>query len=153
MLPIKYLSSWLIFHSPLAQDVQLALRTSIRHLRVSRVSSRPLTDPAYASLAYRQSASSSSAPPGSNQSGADPVRVGPGGVALDLDARLDELRKQESTGPAWNSRSARLPAGDADSGDPSSGASALSVDALELERDALRDLVAALELRKGSESA
>lgn len=138
------------------QDIQLALRTSIRHLRVSRVSPRSVTDPAFASLVYR----SDPPPPAGGTSTAaatEQVRVGPGGIAPTregdsaAEAPPPPLSSSDSTSTSrsgWNRRTERLP-GESEPGEkpppPPSEVPPLSVAALEQERDALRDLVAALE--------
>lgn len=104
------------------QDVQLALRTSIRHLRVSRTSAAPLTDPSFGSLVAAGPAASA---------------VGPGGVAL-----ADLLRPLEGKVPLWDGKTERVQRGAA--GDAQDEARP-SVAALELEREAWADLVRSLE--------
>ncbi|GAA5977626.1 hypothetical protein JCM10908_005041 [Rhodotorula pacifica] len=116
-------------------DVQLALRTSIRHLRVSRVSPRPLTDPMYGSLVYRNQPAPSSTISGASNSRS---QVGPGGIAFSSAA----LAPAQSE---WDMRASRLPSlFSRVTSDSATPPPSMSVAALELERDALRDLVAAL---------
>ncbi|GAA5872718.1 hypothetical protein JCM8547_006324 [Rhodosporidiobolus lusitaniae] len=107
-------------------DIQLALRTSIRHLRVSRVSPAPLLDPSFASL------SAGSAQPGATSGG-----VGVGGVAL-----ADLLRPLEPGRTRWKGGSKREVAeeeGQAERGGKK------SVAALELEKEAWEEVVRTLE--------
>ncbi|GAA5906403.1 hypothetical protein JCM8208_004647 [Rhodotorula glutinis] len=121
-------------------DIQLALRTSIRHLRVSRTSAAPLVDPLFASLV-------------SGAGGRGSAAVGPGGVA-----RRGALEGLEGGVPWWRAGTERLPPGRASGagrgrgrggeGDDERGPAegrGLSVAALELERDAWSGLVRALE--------
>ncbi|GAA6056831.1 hypothetical protein JCM3770_003591 [Rhodotorula araucariae] len=104
-------------------DVQLGLRTSIRHLRVARTSAAPLIDPSFASLVA---------------AGGSSTAVGPGGVAA---ASL--LAPLSGGLPVWRGSTERLP----EKGQVQHGSEGtkLSVAALELERDAWADLVRALE--------
>ncbi|GAA5825336.1 hypothetical protein JCM11251_006941 [Rhodosporidiobolus azoricus] len=102
-------------------DIQLALRTSIRHLRVSRVSPAPLLDPSFANLAT----SSSSA-------------VGVGGVALgDLLKPLDPGKVE------WDGKGDRV--GQEEGQESKGEGGKVSVAALELEREAWADIVRRLE--------
>ncbi|KWU41819.1 hypothetical protein RHOSPDRAFT_36645 [Rhodotorula sp. JG-1b] len=133
-------------------DVQLALRTSIRHLRVSRTSASALTDPSYGSLLVSRNAKY----PLSDQNYT--TAVGPGGVAFDGgaaaagggggEARYSSAGKQEEDNAGWDMRASRLPS----SSGPGPGSRSSptvttrrSVAALEVERDALQELVAALD--------
>ncbi|BGP18203.1 hypothetical protein JCM10213_007831 [Rhodosporidiobolus nylandii] len=102
-------------------DIQLALRTSIRHLRVSRVSPAPLLDPSFASLAT--SSSSSSSP------------VGVGGVAL------ADLLKPLPAGAAEWAGAPRVRKQDQEE----KQGEKVSVQALELEREAWAEVVRSLE--------
>ncbi|BGP50148.1 hypothetical protein JCM10450v2_006059 [Rhodotorula kratochvilovae] len=104
-------------------DVQLGLRTSIRHLRVARTSAAPLVDPSFASLVA---------------AGGSSTAVGPGGVAA---ASL--LGPLSGGLPAWKGSTERLPAKEPVRKE--NGETKLSVAALELEREAWADLVRALE--------
>lgn len=96
------------------QDIQLSLRTSIRHLRISRASPAPILDPHFASLA-------------------NPTSVGSivkgGGAALG--AQLDPTSLQPASWPPV--RTAHAPQ-----------APKLSVGAMELEYEAWRDLADSL---------
>ncbi|GAA5914011.1 uncharacterized protein JCM6883_007119 [Sporobolomyces salmoneus] len=105
-------------------DIQIGLRTSIRHLRVTRTSPAPLLDPTFGSLA-------SSANP-------QPSPVGVGGVALaDLLAPLDlqELR--------WNGASRER--GEETDVREKNEELHLSLASRELELDAWRDIANALD--------
>lgn len=129
------------------QDVQLALRTSIRQLRVARISARALTDPNYGSLLV--SRNQSYAPSDQNNT---PAAVGPGGVAFEGGAR-GEARSEEEEDAGWDMRASRLPSSSSGGGPAAAaaGGGRMSVAALELERDALQELVAALEGGGGSD--
>ncbi|GJN92967.1 hypothetical protein Rhopal_006012-T1 [Rhodotorula paludigena] len=105
-------------------DIQLALRTSIRHLRAARTSAAPLLDPAFASLVA-----------GGAGGGGE---VGPGGVA-----RGEALRPLEGGVPVWRSGTERLPR--EGKREENETERVLSVAALEVERDAWAGLVRSLE--------
>ncbi|GAA5883279.1 hypothetical protein JCM3774_001746 [Rhodotorula dairenensis] len=120
-------------------DVQLALRTSIRHLRVSRVSGRALTDPQFGSVRNQHQH-----PSGSSSSA---EAVGPGGVAFEAANARAGGGGGAGVGE-WDMRASRLPRSEAPRPQAPSTCSGASVAALELERDALRDLVAALDPRR-----
>ncbi|GAA5846223.1 hypothetical protein JCM9279_005864 [Rhodotorula babjevae] len=120
-------------------DIQLALRTSIRHLRVSRTSAAPLVDPLFARLVS-----------GGGGGGASSA-VGPGGVA-----RGTALEGLEGGVPRWREGTERLPGRERrgegrgrgrgrEDDSERAGGRGLSVAALELERDAWAGLVMALE--------
>ncbi|TKA56648.1 hypothetical protein B0A53_01841 [Rhodotorula sp. CCFEE 5036] len=140
-------------------DVQLALRTSIRHLRVARTSARALTDPNYGSLLVSRD---QTYVPSDQKNTAAPV--GPGGVAFDGglgsaaaaggDERSSAGKEQKDADAAWDMRASRLPsslssgpAQAARRGGSSPSPPTMSVAALELERDALQELVGTLEAR------
>ncbi|GAA5999286.1 uncharacterized protein JCM10292_001731 [Rhodotorula paludigena] len=106
-------------------DIQLALRTSIRHLRAARTSAAPLLDPAFASLV-------------AGGGGGGGGSVGPGGVA-----RGEALRPLEGGVPIWRSGTERLPR--EGKREENEKERVLSVAALEVERDAWADLVRSLE--------
>ncbi|GAA5985370.1 hypothetical protein JCM11641_006379 [Rhodosporidiobolus odoratus] len=99
-------------------DIQLDLRTSIRHLRVSRVSPAPLLDPSFSSL--------------SSSSGGV---VGVGGVALE-----DLLKPLQADASEWNGGSNRVKEG----AEKEQGGTK-SVAALELEKEAWSEVVRLLE--------
>ncbi|BGP26244.1 mediator complex, subunit Med11 [Rhodotorula toruloides] len=102
-------------------DIQLALRTSIRHLRVSRTSAAPLIDPSFGSLVAAGTAASA---------------VGPGGVAF-----AELLKPLEGQVPLrdGNTQRVRETAGEVQAEER------LSAAALELEREAWADLVRSIE--------
>ncbi|GAA5886643.1 hypothetical protein JCM6882_005842 [Rhodosporidiobolus microsporus] len=113
-------------------DIQLALRTSIRHLRVSRVSPAPLLDPSFASLATSSSSSSSAS------------QVGVGGVALgELLNPLDPARV------GWDGKGERERVQREEEG-KAEGGEKVSVAALELEREAWAEVVRRLEAEQES---
>lgn len=104
------------------QDTQLALRTSIRHLRLSRVSPAPLLDPSFASLSR----------PG--------AAVGVGGVAL------GELLKPLGGGEVrWRGTTGKKEGESEGERDDEGGRGRLSVAALELEKEGWEEVVRALE--------
>ncbi|GAA6037404.1 hypothetical protein JCM8097_008552 [Rhodosporidiobolus ruineniae] len=109
-------------------DIQLALRTSIRHLRLSRISPAPLLDPSFASLAT---------------SGPSAGPVGVGGIALG-----DLLKPLQAGEARWDGGTAR---GGKEAGEKAKGEEKpkVSVAALEMERDAWAEVVKVLEAQKG----
>ncbi|GAA5841284.1 hypothetical protein JCM3766R1_005014 [Sporobolomyces carnicolor] len=104
-------------------DIQVGLRTSIRHLRDSRTSPAPLIDPTFGSLG--------------NSAGPAPAHVGVGGLAL---ARV--LEPVESRTATWDGRNSRQQTDAAESAD---NKGQLSLAARELEREAWNDLANALD--------
>lgn len=102
---------------PHSQDIQLSLRTSIRHLRLSRASPAPLLDPNFANL---------------SNSSTDGSGVGVGGVA-----RAESLKPLSLEEPKWR--------GEKD--DVKVASTKLSVAAMGLEKEAWEALGAALEKR------
>lgn len=106
------------------QDIQVGLRTSIRHLRVTRTSPAPLLDPTFGSLA--------------SSSGPQPSQVGVGGLAL-----ADLLKPLDPKTPRWDGRNSRVGARETE--EREKGRNKLSVAAKEFEKEAWKDLADALE--------
>ncbi|GAA5881001.1 hypothetical protein JCM16303_004632 [Sporobolomyces ruberrimus] len=105
-------------------DIQVGLRTSIRHLRVTRTSPAPLLDPTFGSLA--------------SSSGPQPSQVGVGGLAL-----ADLLKPLDPKTPRWDGRNSRVGARETE--EREKGRNKLSVAAKEFEKEAWKDLADALE--------
>ncbi|GAA5940517.1 uncharacterized protein JCM15063_002358 [Sporobolomyces koalae] len=103
-------------------DIQVGLRTSIRHMRLNRTSPAPLVDPTVGSLA--------------GSAGPQPASVGVGGVAL-----ADRLKPLSLEVPVWHGRNQRS----SRQGDDEAAATQLSVAARELEKEAWTDLADALD--------
>ncbi|KAI5481202.1 Mediator complex, subunit Med11 [Pseudohyphozyma bogoriensis] len=104
-------------------DIQLALRTSIRHLRVAKASPAPLLDPSFGSLAT----------------------PGGGGVAVGGVAMGDSLKPVQPLGQGEGQKATNKSRGDGTS-EPK-----MSVAALELEKEAWEALASALEREKQAE--
>ncbi|GAA5943968.1 hypothetical protein JCM1841_004933 [Sporobolomyces salmonicolor] len=105
-------------------DIQFGLRTSIRHLRVSRTSPAPLLDPSFGSLA--------------TSGGPQPSQVGVGGAAL-----AELLKPLELSAPTWDGKIGR--SSEPEQGKDEQRTGKLSVAAKELEREAWKELADALE--------
>ncbi|CEQ40100.1 SPOSA6832_01699, partial [Sporobolomyces salmonicolor] len=106
------------------EDIQFGLRTSIRHLRVSRTSPAPLLDPSFGSLA--------------TSGGPQPSQVGVGGAAL-----AELLKPLELSAPTWDGKIGR--SSEPEQGKDEQRTGKLSVAAKELEREAWKELADALE--------
>ncbi|GAA5960628.1 hypothetical protein JCM3765_005881 [Sporobolomyces pararoseus] len=105
-------------------DIQVGLRTSIRHLRVTRTSPAPLLDPTFGSLA--------------SSAGPRPSQVGVGGLAI-----ADLLKPLDPTPLKWDGLNSRTEP-DESAGD-GEGGNQLSLAARELEFEAWKDLADALD--------
>ncbi|GAA6015298.1 hypothetical protein JCM11491_001003 [Sporobolomyces phaffii] len=105
-------------------DIQVGLRTSIRHSRVTRISPAPLLDPTFGSLA--------------SSGGPQPSQVGVGGLAL-----ADLLTPLDPTIPRWTGAAVEDEVDGTREAPPQGNQ--LSIAAKELESEAWRDLADALE--------
>lgn len=113
-----------------SQDIQLSLRTSIRHLRLSKASAAPILDPSFASL--------------SNSSSDGSTSVGAGGVARGDDLKDGVLPLQT---PSWG-KEAKIGGtgvGERDGTTTTTRKESLGIGAMRLEKEAWEDLATALE--------
>ncbi|GAA5997686.1 hypothetical protein JCM5350_003984 [Sporobolomyces pararoseus] len=105
-------------------DIQVGLRTSIRHLRVTRTSPAPLLDPTFGSLA--------------SSAGPRPSQVGVGGLAI-----AELLKPLDPTTLRWDGGNSRRETDVSTKG--GEGGNQLSLAARELEAEAWKDLADALD--------